>query len=114
MASCGSKDVSDDVIIRGGFKVHAPEVEEVLRGHPAVAEAAVVGVAHASLNQVPVAAVVLKPATEAPSEQELMDLVRSKKPPYCVPTKIRVVDVLPRNAMLKVIPGAVRELLELK
>lgn len=102
---------ADDVIIRGGFKVHSREVEAVLRQHPAVADAAVIGEPHPTLSFVPVAAVVIHKGATPPTEEELMDLVRATMPAYCVPTKIRNVDALPRNAMLKVVPNAVRELI---
>ncbi|ODT88530.1 MAG: hypothetical protein ABS78_06720 [Phenylobacterium sp. SCN 70-31] len=100
---------ADDVLIRGGFKVSADDVGAVLRDHPAVADAAVVGIPDPRLTQVPIAAVVLKPA-QATSAQELMDWVRARKPAYYVPTKVVFVDEIPRNAMLKVVPGRVRDL----
>ena len=103
---------ADGVLIRGGFKVPTEEVSALLREHPAVADAAVVGLAHARLNEVPAAAVVLKPGVDAPPVEELMTWVKDRKPPYYVPTSILFVEDLPRNAMLKVVPGKVRELIE--
>ena len=102
---------ADGVIIRGGFKVHGHEIEEVLRSHPAVADAAVVALPDPTLNEVPAAAVVLRPGADA-SEEELRELVRAAKPPYYVPTRIAIVGALPRNGMLKVIPARVRALIE--
>ncbi|MET0421840.1 MAG: fatty acid--CoA ligase family protein [Acidimicrobiia bacterium] len=103
---------ADSVIIRGGFKVQADEVAEALREHPAIADAAVVGSPHPTLGEVPVAAVTLAPDATAPPEPELQDWVRTRLPPYSVPVRIRVVDDLPRNAMLKVVPSQVLALID--
>jgi long-chain acyl-CoA synthetase len=54
-------DRKKDMIIRGGFNIYPREIEEVLYEHPAVAEAAVIGVAHASLGEEVAAAVALRP-----------------------------------------------------
>jgi long-chain acyl-CoA synthetase len=104
---------ADGVLIRGGFKVAVEEVAQVLRGHPAVADAAVVGLDHPTLNQVPAALVELRPGVEAPQESELMQWVKDRKPPYYVPVRIKFAPSLPRNAMLKVVGAQVKELVEL-
>ena len=54
-------DRKKDMIIRGGYNVYPREIEEVLYEHPAVAEAAVIGVPHAGLGEEVAAAVALKP-----------------------------------------------------
>jgi long-chain acyl-CoA synthetase len=58
-------DRKKDMIIRGGFNVYPREIEEVLYEHPAVAEAAVVGVEHESLGEEVAAAVALKDGQDA-------------------------------------------------
>jgi len=100
---------ADGVIIRGGFKVPSEEVADILIGHEAVSEAAVVGLPDPRLGQLPVAAVVLRPGFEC-SESELKAWVKARKPGYCVPASVVFVDELPRNHMMKVIPGEVVKL----
>jgi acyl-coenzyme A synthetase/AMP-(fatty) acid ligase len=102
---------ADDTIIRGGFKVQTGKVAATLCEHPAVLEAAVVGLPHARLGEVPAAVVVLDPAVAAPAEDDLKAWVRDRLPPYAVPTRIRVAASLPRNGMMKIIPREVRALL---
>ncbi len=57
-------DRKKDLIIRGGYNVYPREIEEVLYEHPAVAEAAVIGMPHAELGEEVGAAVVLKPGRD--------------------------------------------------
>jgi fatty acid CoA ligase FadD36 len=90
---------SVDLIKTGGFRVGAGEVESSLLAHPAVAEAAVVGVADADLGQRIVGYVVLR---EPLAEQTLIDHVAAELSAHKRPREIRVVDELPRNAMGKV------------
>lgn len=97
---------ADAAIVRGGFKIHPDELVKVLEGHPAVAEAAVVGLADARLGQIPVAAVTLRPGAPVPEESELRDHARRHLASYQVPARIRVVDELPRTPSMKVsLPG---------
>ena len=103
---------ADDVLIRGGFKVPTDEVARVLRHHPDVADAIVIGLPHPTLMQVPAALVEPIPGRTPPSEEELINLVKKAKPPYYVPAKIRFIDALPRNTRLKVALSQVREILE--
>ncbi|NUS44711.1 MAG: acyl-CoA synthetase [Mycobacteriaceae bacterium] len=90
---------SVDLIKTGGFRVGAGEVETALLGHPAVAEAAVVGVADDDLGQRIVAHVVLRDTATA---QQLIDHVAADLSIHKRPREIRIVDTLPRNAMGKV------------
>src|SRR5690606_37049521 len=62
-------DRRDDLIISGGENVYPAEVEAVLAAHPAVAQAGVAGIPHPRWGQVPAAAVVLRPGTQARSEE---------------------------------------------
>jgi acyl-CoA synthetase (AMP-forming)/AMP-acid ligase II len=89
-----------EIIIRGGHNVVPGEVEAALFEHPAVAEAAVVGVQHPVLGEDVAAWVVLRhPASTADLRAFLLERLAD----YKVPRRITVIDVLPRNESGKVI-----------
>jgi long-chain acyl-CoA synthetase len=90
---------ADDVIIRGGFKVSPIEVERVLCSHPAVADAAVIGVPNERLGAVPVAVVVSR--DEAPSQQEIVDFVKGRLQAYKAPVRVVFVSAIPKTTSLK-------------
>jgi acyl-CoA synthetase (AMP-forming)/AMP-acid ligase II len=102
---------ADGAINRGGFKVDPATVARALETHPAVREAAVVGLPDTRLGEVPVAAVELKEGAQRPSEDELRRIARDRLPPYFVPVRIHIVTELPRTPSLKVSQPALRELL---
>lgn len=92
-----------DIIIRGGENIYCIEVESVLYDHPAVVDAAVFGVPHRSLGEVPVAMVHLTDTMQA-SEAELQQWVAARLAPFKVPTSICFRDsMLPRNANGKIL-----------
>ena len=95
-----------DLVISGGENVYPAEIENVLHEHPAVREAAVVGVADERWGEVCQAFVVL--AGEA-TEDELLEHCRGRLARYKVPKGVRFVASLPRNALDKVVKS---ELLE--
>lgn len=104
---------ADDVIVRGGFKVPLHEVEQTLRQHPAVSDVAAIGLDHDRLGQVPAAAVVLKPDADSTVDSAvLVSHVRELLAPYKVPTKIVVLDHLPRTDTMKVSRPALRQILD--
>jgi acyl-coenzyme A synthetase/AMP-(fatty) acid ligase len=86
----------DDVINRGGQKIIPQEVEAALKEHAGVREAAVFGVAHKTLGEEIVAAVVLH--SRAVFENELRSFVASRLAEYKVPSSILYTEELPRNA----------------
>jgi O-succinylbenzoic acid--CoA ligase len=90
-------DRRDDLIISGGENVYPAEVEAVLLGHPAVAEAGVTGVPDPRWGQVPLAVVVLRAGTEA-CEAELLDFCIGRLARYKVPVRVRFRKELPRTA----------------
>jgi long-chain acyl-CoA synthetase len=92
---------ADNAIIRGGFKVHPEDVVKALQDHPAVLEAAVVGIADARLGQVPVAACMLRSGAAA-SEEQLLTFARGRLAPYQTPTRLKIVEDLPRTTLMKV------------
>jgi acyl-CoA synthetase (AMP-forming)/AMP-acid ligase II len=91
-----------DVIIRGGMNVYAADVEATLYEHPAVREAAVVGVEHQVLGEDVVAFVVLNDADEASSD-DLIAWCKERIADYATPRRMFLVDELPRNATGKVL-----------
>ena len=92
---------SDDVIIRGGFKVSLAEVEAALLEHPGVRDVCVVGLRDERLGEVPAALVVTNDNPDPPTEVDLVDAVRRNLAPYMAPAVILVQDVMPLNAMMK-------------
>ncbi|HET7691284.1 MAG TPA: long-chain fatty acid--CoA ligase [Nocardioidaceae bacterium] len=94
-------DRKKELIIRGGFNVYPREIEEVLYEHPAVAEAAVIGVPHAELGEEVGAAVALKPGAVA-TVDELREHVKAQVAPYKYPRVVWLVDALPKGATGKI------------
>jgi malonyl-CoA/methylmalonyl-CoA synthetase len=92
---------SVDILKTGGYKVSALEIEETLREHPAVRECAVVGVADAEWGQRVAAVIVVHDGTQLDLES-LRAWGKERLAPYKVPTLLRVLPELPRNAMGKV------------
>ncbi|MFJ5775269.1 long-chain fatty acid--CoA ligase [Streptomyces sp. NPDC093094] len=95
-------DRKKDMIIRGGYNVYPREIEEVLHEHPAVALAAVVGVAHPQLGEEIAAAVVLRPGAEA-TPDELREFVRDRVAAYKYPREVWLVDKLPTGPSGKIL-----------
>ena len=93
-----------DMYISGGENVYPAEVEAVLHEHPAVADAAVVGVPSDRWGETGVAFVVLEPDATA-SEDELVAHCRSRLARFKIPSGVRFLDALPRSGMNKVLKG---------
>ena len=94
-------DRKKDLIIRGGYNIYPREIEEVLYEHPAVAEAAVIGLPHSSLGEEVGAAVALKPGAAATPE-ELRDYVKGQVAAYKYPRHVWIMDSLPKGATGKI------------
>ncbi|WP_102419603.1 FadD3 family acyl-CoA ligase [Mycobacterium sp. 4858] len=94
-----------DMFIVGGFNAYPAEIEGFLMHHPAVAQAAVVGVPDARLGQVGKAFVVAKDAVSA---EELIDWCRERMAGFKVPRSVRFLDALPLNATGKVVKDLLR------
>ena len=101
-------DRKKDMIISGGENVYPAEVERVLLDHPAVAEAAVIGVPHPRWVETPVAFIVPRGPAE-PGEGELIAHCRQYLAGYKKPSAIILVQELPRNAAGKVLKRHLRE-----
>ncbi len=103
-------DRRDDLLISGGENVYPAEVEAVLRAHPAVEDAAVVGRPDARWGSVPVAAVVARPGASI-DPVELAGFCCSRLAAYKVPVAFRLVAALPRSAGGKLLRREVRTML---
>ncbi len=100
---CYIVDRAKDMIIRGGENIYSSEVENVLYDHPAVTDAALIGIPHRTLGEEPAAVVHLAPGMSA-SEEELRDWVAARLAKFKVPVRVAFVeDTLPRNANGKIL-----------
>jgi long-chain acyl-CoA synthetase len=95
-------DRKKDLIIRGGYNVYPRELEEVMYEHPAVREAAVVGVPHEGLGEEVGAAVALKPGADA-TPGELRLFMKERVAAYKYPRVIWLVDELPKGPTGKIL-----------
>jgi len=97
-----------EILKIGGHRVSPIEIEHVVAEHPDVAEAAVVGIEHEIMGEVPSAFVVLR-SGETPSEDDLRRFCRERLPPYKVPVRFTVIDALPRNEAGKLLRSLLSE-----
>jgi len=95
-------DRKKELIIRGGYNVYPREIEEVLYEHPAVLEAAVIGVPHPSLGEEVAAAVALRPGGTA-TPDELREWVKQRVAAYKYPRHVWLTDGLPKGATGKIL-----------
>jgi long-chain acyl-CoA synthetase len=100
-------DRKKDMIIRGGFNVYPREVEEVLYAHPAVAEAAVIGVAHESHGEEVKAVLALKAGQQA-TEKEIIAYCKERLAAYKYPRLVEFRDALPKTATGKILKRELR------
>ena len=89
---------SDDMIISSGYNIAAPEVEEALLKHPAVAECAVIGVPDEARGMLVKAYVVVATDAGEVTAADLQDFVKAEIAPYKYPRAVEFVDELPRTA----------------
>jgi acyl-CoA synthetase (AMP-forming)/AMP-acid ligase II len=101
-------DRKKDMFIVGGFNAYPAEIERVLLGHEAVAQAAVVGAPDPRLGEVGVAFVVLRPGAGLEPEA-LIAWSRERMANYKVPRRVTIVAELPVNATGKVLKYKLRE-----
>jgi long-chain acyl-CoA synthetase len=95
-------DRKKDMIIRGGYNVYPREVEEVLYEHPAVFEAAVIGVAHPTHGEEVVAVVVPRPGVECDPEA-VKEFVKERVAGYKYPRHVVLADELPKGPSGKIL-----------
>ena len=100
-------DRKKELIIRGGYNVYPRENEEVIYEHPAVREAAVIGIPHPELGEEVGAAIALKPGTTA-TEAEIRDHVKSNVAAYKYPRHVWFMDELPKGATGKILKREIK------
>jgi long-chain acyl-CoA synthetase len=100
-------DRKKDMIIRGGFNVYPREIEEVLYGHPAVMEAAVIGIPHASHGEEVKAVLALKPGHSATVE-EITAYCKERLAAYKYPREVVFMDALPKGPTGKILKRELR------
>jgi long-chain acyl-CoA synthetase len=96
-----------DLIVRDGHTVYSREVEDVLHEHPAVDQAAVIGVPHPGLGAEVHAVVTLRSGTSA-TPAELRAFVKERLAPHQYPREVHVVDEIPRSSHGKILKRAIR------
>jgi len=101
-------DRKKDMIITGGFNVYPQEVEQVIWGHPAVGECAVIGVPDDDWGEAVKAIVELKPG-QTVTPDELIALCKAKMESYKCPKTVDIVETLPRSLNGKVLKKDLRE-----
>jgi len=99
-------DRKKEMIIRGGYNVYPREIEEALYEHPAVAEAACIGISHPDLGEEVAAAVALKPGASA-DPAELQAFVKERLAAYKYPRHVWLVDALPKGPTGKILRRSV-------
>ncbi len=109
---CFIVDRAKDMVLRGGENIYSSEVENALYEHPAVMDAAIVGIPHRTLGEEPAAVVHLAPGTHA-SEGELQEWVGARLAAFKVPVKIVFLpETLPRNANGKILKKDLKALFD--
>ena len=114
----GTKDASGyykvtgrlkDMIIRGGENIYPRELEEFLYTHESVQDVQVIGVPDEKYGEEVMACVILKPGVPQPSEEEMIEFVKSGLSRFKAPRYVRFVDGFPMNAAGKIQKFKMRE-----
>jgi long-chain acyl-CoA synthetase len=100
-------DRKKDLIIRGGFNVYPREIEEILYTHPAIAEAAVIGIEHPTHGEEVKAVVVLKAGVNA-TQEEIINHCREHLAAYKYPRMVEFREELPKTATGKILKRELR------
>ena len=100
-------DRKKDLIIRGGYNVYPREIEEVLYGHPSIAEAAVIGKPDEKLGEEVVAVVTVKDGADVTPE-EVVAYCKERMAAYKYPREVRIVESLPMGPTGKILKKELR------
>jgi fatty-acyl-CoA synthase len=101
-------DRKKDMIISGGENIYCAEVENVIAGHPKVADVALIGVPDARWGETPLAVVIPRNAGSPPTVEELTEWCTERLARYKRPKHIAFVTMLPRNPSGKVLKNQLR------
>ncbi|HJP64665.1 MAG TPA: fatty acid--CoA ligase, partial [Actinomycetota bacterium] len=101
-------DRTKDLVKSGGEWISSVDLENTLMGHPAILEAAVIGVPHEKWSERPLACVVLKPGREA-SKDDLIEFLRPSVPSWWLPDDVAFVDEIPKTSVGKFDKKVLRE-----
>jgi long-chain acyl-CoA synthetase len=102
-------DRKKEIIIKGGFNVSPAEIEELLRTHPKVKEAAVLGHKEKEGREEAIRAFIVTAETEEMTPAEIIGFCRTNLAPYKVPDEVVFRDVLPNSASGKVLKKELQE-----
>jgi long-chain acyl-CoA synthetase len=100
-------DRKKDMILRGGFNVYPREVEEVLYQHPAIAEAAVIGVPHESHGEEVKAVIACAPG-QTVSADDVIRFCKERLAAYKYPRSVEIIDALPKGPTGKILKRELR------
>ena len=103
---------ADNVIIRGGFKIHPDDVVRAAESHRSIREAVVVAMPDGRLGQVPVLAFLTKTGEQVPSGEELDQFLRGQLLPYQLPVAFHAMQDFPRTSAMKIDQAAIRLVFE--
>ena len=102
-------DRKKDMIISGGENIYCAEVEAAIDSNSKVREVAIIGVPHEKWVETPVAVIAATDPSDPPNESEIIDWCRERLASYKKPSRVVIVDELPRNASGKVLKYQLRE-----
>lgn len=97
-----------DMIVASGYNVYPDEVDQVLYSHPAVLEAATVGIPDPKRGETVKSFIVLNPDASA-SEEEIRAFCEKELAPFKVPKRIEFIDELPKSSMMKILRRELRD-----
>jgi fatty-acyl-CoA synthase len=102
-------DRKKDMIISGGENIYCAEVEAAIDAHPKVREVAIIGVPHEKWVETPLAVIAPTDGDDPPGEAEIVEWCRERLASYKKPSRVVLIDELPRNASGKVLKFQLRE-----